>query len=111
MQSLATYYGTLPTDVFTHSGNIVVPKAEIIDQSFAEDSAVAMVGPFSDGDKGMEVIATRMMMYLPPQYASIALANPVMTPKRLGKRLENSSKRAKELTNAALLFSHYFPGL
>jgi hypothetical protein len=48
-------------------------------QALANDGALQSVGPFDSEDAGTEVIATCLLIYLPPKYAPIALANPTMT--------------------------------
>jgi hypothetical protein len=71
-----------PEDGFQHLGNLLVPSAATLDQAFADDGALQSVGPYEDGDSGTETVATRSLVYLPPQYAPIALANPTMTPRK-----------------------------
>jgi hypothetical protein len=71
-----------PEDGFKHTGPMLVPKAETLDQAFAEDTTLQAVGPYAEGDDGTDVIATRSIVYVPPQYASIFLANATMTPRK-----------------------------
>jgi hypothetical protein len=70
-----------PEDGFGHSGNLLVPKPETLDQAFADDPDLQLLGPYDEDDAGTEVIATRAIMYLPSLYAPIALANPTMSPR------------------------------
>jgi hypothetical protein len=71
-----------PEEGFAHTGNLRVPKPETLDQAFADDLALETVGPYDDEDAGTETVATRPIMYLPPKYAPIALANPTLTPRK-----------------------------
>jgi hypothetical protein len=71
-----------PEEGFSHTGNILVPKSETLDQAFAQDPALLSVGPYGADEAGTDTIATRPVMYLPPKYAPIALANPTMTPRK-----------------------------
>ena len=71
-----------PEDGFAHSGNLLVPKPETLDQAFAEDPSLQGVGPYAADEAGTDTIATRPIIYLPPKYAPIALANPTMTPRK-----------------------------
>jgi hypothetical protein len=71
-----------PDAGFKHTGNLRVPRPETLDQAFAGDVNRADVGPYDEDDAGTEVIATRPLIYLPPKYAPIALANPTMTPRK-----------------------------
>jgi hypothetical protein len=70
-----------PEEAFMHTGSLTVPRAEVLDQAFADDPTCTVVGPYDDNEAGTEVIATRRMMYLPPKYAPIALAHPNLTPR------------------------------
>jgi hypothetical protein len=71
-----------PEDGFRHTGNILVPKPETLDQAFAEDSTLEAVGPYEPDEPGTDNVATRPIIYLPPKFAPIALANPTMTPRK-----------------------------
>jgi hypothetical protein len=71
-----------PEDGFTHTGNLCVPKPATLDQAFAEDSTVEAVGPYDKDKAASEIVATRPIIYLPPKYAPIALANPTMTARK-----------------------------
>jgi hypothetical protein len=71
-----------PPEAFAHTGNLTVPKAETLDQAFAGDPTLQEVGPYNLDEPGTDTIATRPLMYIPPKYAPIALANPSMTPRK-----------------------------
>jgi hypothetical protein len=71
-----------PEEGFHHTGNLRVPKPETLDQAFADDITTQAVGPYEDDEAGADTVATRPIMYLPPKYAPIALANPTMTPRK-----------------------------
>jgi hypothetical protein len=59
--------------------NLLVPKPETLDQAFAKDPTLRAVGPYEQDKPGMDNVATRPIIYLPPKFAPIALANPTMT--------------------------------
>jgi hypothetical protein len=71
-----------PENGFKHLGNLLVPTSSTLDQAFADDGAAQSVGPYDDDEAGTELVATRPLIYLPPKYAPIALANPTMTPRK-----------------------------
>jgi hypothetical protein len=71
-----------PEDGFQHLGNLLVPTSATLDQAFADNGALQSVGPYEDEDAGTELVATRPLIYLPPQFAPITLANPTMTPRK-----------------------------
>jgi hypothetical protein len=66
-----------PKEALMHMGSLTVPRAEGLDQAFADDPTSIVVGPYDDNEAGTEVIATRRMMYLPTKEA---LAHPNLTP-------------------------------
>jgi hypothetical protein len=59
------------------TGNLLVPKP--LDQAFAEGTTLRAVRPYEQDKPGMDNVATRPIIYLPPKFAPIALANPTMT--------------------------------
>ena len=61
------------------TGNLLVPKPETLDQEFAKDTTLRAAGPYQQDKPGMHNVATRPIIYLPPKFAPIALANPTMT--------------------------------
>ena len=71
-----------PEEGFGHTGNLLVPKPETLDQAFAGDPNLLAVGPYETGEPGTDTVATRPIIYLLPKYAPIALANPTMTPRK-----------------------------
>jgi hypothetical protein len=80
-----------PEEGFAYSGNIIVPKPGILDEAFNQDASLQFVGPYDDdSEPGTEVIATRTIMYCPPTYAPIALANPNMTPRKAWEAIGGS---------------------
>jgi hypothetical protein len=71
-----------PEDGFKHTGNLRVATPETLDQAFADDLTLQAVGPYEEDEPGASIVATRPIIYLPPKYAPIALANPTMTPRK-----------------------------
>jgi hypothetical protein len=71
-----------PEDGFKHTGNLHVPKPETLDQAFADDTNTQSIRPYEEDEAGADTVATRPIIYLPPKYAPIALANPTMTPRQ-----------------------------
>jgi hypothetical protein len=71
-----------PEDGFGRTGNLLVPKPKTLDQAFAKDSTLKAVGPYAQDEPGTDNVATRPIIYLPPKFAPIALANPTMTPRK-----------------------------
>jgi hypothetical protein len=71
-----------PEDGFGHTGNLLVPKPETLDQAFAGDHSLEAVGPYDRDEPGTDTVATRPIIYLPSKYAPMALANPVLTPRK-----------------------------
>jgi hypothetical protein len=71
-----------PEDGFGHTGNLLMPKPETLDQAFAEDSSLEAVGPYAQDEPSTDNMATRPIIYFPPRFAPIALANPTMTPRK-----------------------------
>jgi hypothetical protein len=69
-----------PEDGFRHLGNLLVPTSASRDQAFADNRALQSFGPYDEDDAGTKLIATCPLIYLPPQFAPIALANLMMTP-------------------------------
>jgi hypothetical protein len=69
-----------PGNTFQHLGNLLVPTSATLDQAFANDGTLQSVRPFDSDDAGTEVISTHPLIFLPPKYAPIALANQTMTP-------------------------------
>jgi hypothetical protein len=57
----------------------MVPKPATLDEAFNQDASVQSVGP-DDDEPGTDIITTGPIMYCPPTYAPITLANPNMTP-------------------------------
>lgn len=76
-----------PEDAFARTGSLTVPRAEVLDQAFADNPRCTVVGPYDDDDPGTEVLAPRRMMYLPPKYAPIALAHPNLTAREAWEKL------------------------
>jgi hypothetical protein len=71
-----------PEDGFGHTGNLLVPKPETLDQAFAEDSSLEAVGPYAQDKPCTDNMVTWPIIYFPPRFAPIALANPTMTPRK-----------------------------
>jgi hypothetical protein len=71
-----------PEDGFGHTGNLLVPKPKTLDQAFAEDSSLEAVGPYAQDEPCTDNMATWPIIYFPPRFAPIALANPTMTPRK-----------------------------
>jgi hypothetical protein len=69
-----------PDNGFKHIGNTLVPTSATLNQAFADNGALQEVRPYEEHDAGTEVVSTRPLMFIPPAYAPIALANPTMTP-------------------------------
>ena len=70
-----------PENPFQKTTNIRVASALTLDTAFTTDPSLEQVGPYQDDAAGTEVVSTRSLMYLPPRYVPMALANPAMTPK------------------------------
>jgi hypothetical protein len=71
-----------PEDGFGRTGNLLVPKPKTLDQAFAKDSTLEAVGPYAQDEPGTDNVAIRPIIYLPPKFAPMALANPTMTPRK-----------------------------
>jgi hypothetical protein len=91
-----------PDNAFQHTGNLLVPTSATLDQAFADDGTLQSLGPFDSDDAGTEVIATRPLIFLPPKYAPIALANPTMTPRKawesIGGLIRTGDHAAAQIT-------------
>ena len=68
---------------------ITVGTDTLIEDAFAVDANVQMVGPFNDGDPGTENVRVRRSIYLPPMFVSLMLEDE-MTPREAWDRLGNA---------------------
>jgi hypothetical protein len=67
-----------PANAFEACANVRVPTEDVLDGAITEDNPIC--GPYAEGEVGTEVVAVRRMMYLPPRFVPLALANPRMSP-------------------------------
>jgi hypothetical protein len=71
-----------PEEPFKKTITINVPNNALLDTAFADDASIRAVGPYMDGQPGLEMVCTRSLMFLPPKYISAALAHSPMTPRQ-----------------------------
>ena len=72
------------------SPSVYIPSAATIDTSLAGDPNVTLLGPYSAGDVGSEIMRCRMTVYVPAPYVGLLLIEN-LTPIEAWNRLREAT--------------------
>lgn len=71
-----------PEHAFERTGEVEVYTAAGMDAAFAADPDLNFVGDFEEHEPETETVNTRRLMFLPPKYAKVILAQPRCSPRQ-----------------------------